>query len=88
MVSDKLFHVEGWFNLPDKFPGGCGEALVLMGAYLQEQKRHGGEIKNEESDGDLFSNLMANADKRAVVSYSFSRLDKETNEYVGVDSFE
>ena len=46
MVSDKLFHVEGWFNLPDKFPGGCGEALVLMGAYLQ------------------------------------------TNEYVGVDSFE
>lgn len=63
-------------------------AVVLMGAYLQEQKRHGDEIKNEESDGDLFSNLMANADKRAVVSYSFSRLDKETNEYVGVDSFE
>ena len=31
---------------------------------------------------------MANADKRAAVSYSFSRLDKETNEYVGVDSFE
>ena len=88
MVSDKLFHVEGWFNLPDKFPGGCGEALVLMGAYLQEQKRHGDEIKNEESDGDMFSNLLANADKRAVVSYSFSRLDKETNECVDVDSFE
>ena len=59
-----------------------------MGAYLQEQKRHGDEIKNEESDGDMFSNLMVNADKRAVVSYSFSRLDKETNEYVDVDSFE
>lgn len=29
--------VHGWFNLPDKFPGGCGQALVLMGAYLQEQ---------------------------------------------------
>lgn len=28
MVSNKLFHVEGWFNLPDKFPGGCGQALV------------------------------------------------------------
>ena len=89
MVSDKLFHVEGWFNLPDKFPGGCGQALVLMGAYLQEQKRNGNvEIKNEESDGDMFSNLMANVDKRAVVSYSFSKLDKETNEYVDVDSFE
>lgn len=88
MVSDKLFHVEGWFNLPDKFPGGCGEALVLMRAYLQEQKRHGDEIKNEESDGDLFSTLLANVDKRAVVSYSFSKLDKETNEYADVDSFE
>ena len=89
MVSDKLFHVEGWFNLPDKFPGGCGQALVLMGAYLQEQKRKGNvEIKNEESAGDMFSNLMANVDKRAVVSYSFSKLDKETNEYVDVDSFE
>lgn len=89
MVSDKLFHVEGWFNLPDKFPGGCGQALVLMGAYLQEQKRKGNiESKNEESDGDMFSNLMANVDKRVVVSYSFSKLDKETNEYVDVDSFE
>ena len=87
MVSDKLVHVEGWFNLPDKFPGGCGEALVLMGAYLQEQKRHGDEIKNEESDGDLFSTLLANVDKRAVVSYSFSKLDKEMNEYEDVDSF-
>lgn len=27
MISDKLFHVEGWFNLPDKFPGGCGQEL-------------------------------------------------------------
>lgn len=59
-----------------------------MGAYLQEQKRHGDEIKNEESDGDLFSTLLANVDKRAVVSYSFSKLDKETNEYADVDSFE
>lgn len=88
MVSDKLFHVEGWFNLPDKFPGGCGQALVLMGAYLQEQKRKSDEIKNEESDGNMFSSLLANVDKRAVVSYSFSKLDKETNEYVNVDSFE
>lgn len=88
MVSDKLFHVEGWFNLPDKFPGGCGQALVLMGAYLQEQKKYGNEIKNEESDGDMFSNLLANTDKRAVVSYSFSKLDKETNEYVDVELWE
>lgn len=88
MVSDKLFHVEGWFNLPDKFSGGCGQALVLMGVYLQEQKKYGNEIKNEESDGVMFSSLLANADKRTVVSYSFSELDKETNEYVDVDSYE
>lgn len=41
MVSDKLFHVEGWFNLPDKFPGGCGEALVLMGAWITRKAEFG-----------------------------------------------
>ncbi len=27
MVSDKLFHIDGWFNLPDTFHGTCGQAL-------------------------------------------------------------
>lgn len=85
MVSNKLFHIDGWFNLPDTFHGTCGQALVLMGAYMQDQEKHYVEIKNEEPGTDLFGKLLEDRDNRVAVSYSFEKQDKEIDKYVGVE---